>query len=288
MALTPGLQDTFKVHAEESAKLHAFRQNLLEAGLKSGSVDDSVIKTGAAVTKDVQGSLAEQAEKQAKQRADDIMFLALLDSLDAQIAENERVMGALEETMAQLSSGEINVEEAMSRSEVLDAIRDWEQRTGRKFDPENDNAAEELMVIMQDQHDQIAIDTVLRKNEFNTIAEKVPGFDKRFDVEPVDVTAEVAVIVEQGASSAKAIAQTSEVDEFVSTATDSRDDHRETILSDAGNSGLNSDKLDMFAMDKVVGLGGTAMRDFGAVSPPADTEIEPEVTPIPSIDNNFG
>ena len=154
MALTPGLQDTFKVHAEESAKLHAFRQNLLEAGLKSGSVDDSVIKTGAAVTKDVQGSLAEQAEKQAKQRADDIMFLALLDSLDAQIAENnnkiadnvERIrvldeqINVLETALEKIERGEaldLNEDGSFADEELEAAVRAFEDEYGTIFDREN-------------------------------------------------------------------------------------------------------------------------------------------------------
>lgn len=115
MALGP-LQDQFKAHAEESAKLIAFQQQLLEAGLKSGSVDDSVIKTGAAATKDVVGSVAEKAEKQAKERFSDAMFLALLQNgdLDAIVAEN--IFGN------------------MSDAEISAVVSDIETQTGKSFE----------------------------------------------------------------------------------------------------------------------------------------------------------
>ena len=67
MSLNDGNTDGFKAHVEESARLEAFRRNVIEAGLKSDSVE-GVIKTGAAATKEAQNSISAQAEKAAAQR----------------------------------------------------------------------------------------------------------------------------------------------------------------------------------------------------------------------------
>ena len=274
----------FRNAAQESAATIAFRQQAIEMGMKGDDIVAGVIKTAAAAAKEVQGSIAERAEKQAKERFDDAMFLALLDSIDAQIAENERIMSVLEETMTQLSSGEIDVHQAMSRPEVLDAIRDWEKRTGRAYDPNNDNAAEELMVIMQEKHDLVAADTILRKNEFNTIAEQVPGFDKRFDVEPTEVRIEVQSVVDKGASQSTAVMLNTEKNEITSMAQESRDEHRElqfSSITTIDNSAAEID--DLFGGDKVAELAGFAVEEFDSVRTVDTNDIEPSLSSSPKI-----
>lgn len=110
-----GIIEDYKEHAAESAKIAAFQQTALEAGMKSDSVA-GVIKTAAAAAKSAQESLHDRAERQSKQRFDDVLLLALYENgeLDSFIGEN--VFGG------------------MSDAEVLNVVASVENETGNSFE----------------------------------------------------------------------------------------------------------------------------------------------------------
>ena len=81
MSLGP-LQDEFRKHTQEAAQIVALRENAINMGLKGDALVAGVIDNSAAATKEAQGSISEMAEKQAKQQADDALFMAMVNDLN--------------------------------------------------------------------------------------------------------------------------------------------------------------------------------------------------------------
>jgi len=98
LALKDTLKNAFKAHANEASAIFDFQRAINEAGLKSESVA-GVMKTGAIMAKEAQGSLAEKAEKQAKERASDVILMALLNDLERELADVRERRMAYEEVL---------------------------------------------------------------------------------------------------------------------------------------------------------------------------------------------
>lgn len=81
MALTTGLTDEFKAIADKAAKLMAFQENLVAAGLKSDSVA-GVIDNSATASKEAQNSIHDKARQQAKNRFEDALYTAMLNNIN--------------------------------------------------------------------------------------------------------------------------------------------------------------------------------------------------------------
>lgn len=223
-----------------------------------------------------------------KSDAEDVTFLALLEdlaALEAQIAENERQMEVLRETMEELSNGDITVEEAMSREVVMDAIRDWEERTGRSFDPANDDAADLLMTIMNDQHDIIAADTVLRHQEHDRIVNQVRNdFDSNYERDPSSTTERVKETTDQGLNQSWAVTDESQVEEVLGVSDVSRDGHSEDFLREEDEAISNDSKASALKSrfgSSLESLDGAATSDFQTAA--ADTQ-KASSQPSPGLD----
>ena len=178
------LKDAFKVQAEKAAVLNSAERDRMEAGFKSGSTD-GVIKTSAAAAKDVQDSVNDKAEKAAKERASDVIFLALLDELntiDREIDFRQEQAGLLSDTLQGLQSGDIDMMDALQEEHVQRAIREWEARTGQIFDPNDENAEAQLSQIIEQQR---AIDL---------------GHVQDLQARRADVVDRIEVLHEQGAT----------------------------------------------------------------------------------------
>lgn len=192
MALNGGqisLVDSFAV-AKPDYVLHADKQTQEavkkldddQAGLKSGSIE-SIHKTSAAASKEAQGSAQEKAEEEAKQLAEDQMFLALLqqqiDALDKEIDRTNEQIKALEakidvldNAIEALRNGTASVDDLLENPEVADAVKAWEAKTGRKFDPEDDDAEEILTAIMEERVDQFGKDVAQRKQRVGELEDQ--------------------------------------------------------------------------------------------------------------------
>lgn len=105
----------YALHAEHSTAQTIKLRTHEEAGMKSDSIA-GVIKTAAAAAKSAQESRHDRAERQSKQRFDDIMLLALYENgdLDSFVAEN--VFGGMNDT------------------EIMDVVSMIESETGKSFE----------------------------------------------------------------------------------------------------------------------------------------------------------
>lgn len=215
-------------------------------------------------------SLGEQ--KKASERAKEAAFRALIDSLDARIAENRRVIDALGEIRERLATGELSVDDAMENADVRDAIRDWELRTGRKFDPNADDAAAILDVILREQQDaaarQIIADYALREQELERNVERVTDIDQLFNEDSHAALFEAQAFASERARAAATLAQSSDHDTIVSGANTERDGQTDgEILQNGATAAQEEFHINnMFGDGALSDIDGKAGHDFAAAS----------------------
>lgn len=145
-------------HAERQAEEIREERHSNESGLESGSIGDSIQKTSAAAVKDAQNSMHEKAERKAKEQADDLFFLSLLqdeiDVIDRQVGFLEDQINKLSETIDGMIDGSVRLAAALEQENVKRAIKEWESRhPGREFDADAEDAPELLLSILQEQKD---------------------------------------------------------------------------------------------------------------------------------------
>lgn len=157
---TPGTQQSEKQFVKEQTAKAVKEHDDIQHGQKSGSIE-SVHLTSAAASKEAQGSVQDKAEKQAKQRAEDMMFLSLLQARITAITKEinflEDQAEKLGRTIDGMLNGTVSFDDALEQDHVKRAIHEWESRNpGRKFDPKAENADDLLLSIMEE---QVQIDT---------------------------------------------------------------------------------------------------------------------------------
>lgn len=109
-----------------------------------------------------------EAEKEARKQA--LMALqAYLDGLQDKYDDLTDRINALVEARSDLAAG-VPLSEILDRPKIKDAIKDWEDRTGRKFDPNSPDAHATLDQILKDQHDHYRIDRDKIKNDIDELA----------------------------------------------------------------------------------------------------------------------
>jgi len=95
-----------------------------------------------------------------------------IDALGKEIDALDERIDNVEDIMQQLQDGSIDAEEAMQDPEVASAISAWEQRTGKKFDPEADNAADVLTAILGTHRDELLTERNALQDRFNGLVDK--------------------------------------------------------------------------------------------------------------------
>lgn len=95
-----------------------------------------------------------------------------IDALGDEIDALDKRIDNVEDIMQQLQDGSIDAEEAMRDPEVADAISAWEQRTGKKFDPEADNAADVLTAILGAHRDELLTERNALQDHFNDLVDR--------------------------------------------------------------------------------------------------------------------
>lgn len=278
--------------AENQAKIAAEITEDNNHAQKSDS-KTGLIKNTATASKDAGDSRDAKAEREAKQTAADILFASLLNDLNDlndKIAEYERTMDALERTIAQLNAGEIEINQAMERQEVITAIRDWEQRTGRKYDPERDGDAALLTTILGEHHSQVAADTVLHKHEAERITQRIQTeIDPNFENDPVKVRAKAAELTERY-SAADTIVHTTETEVIEVDAETVKDEFSNDESSEGQKIDEEIDEFEDFfveesALDLVDGL---AKSDFSKSASLQEAPNAPSNEPLPVMNNENG
>lgn len=85
-------------HAEQSARAHLIVDADIAAGLKSDSVA-GVIDNSATASKEAQNSAFQRAQRQAQRRYDDILFVAMINDLEAAVAAGEAELAEIEQEL---------------------------------------------------------------------------------------------------------------------------------------------------------------------------------------------
>lgn len=102
----------------------------------------------------------QKAAKEERKARDDLFYMALLqaqlDDLNRQIGDLGERISALQEARQDLANG-TPLEDLLKRERVQQAIKEWEIRNKRKFDPSAPDAKTALDTIMAD---QIKVDTI--------------------------------------------------------------------------------------------------------------------------------
>ena len=197
-------------------------------------------------------------------------------------------MEVLRETMEELANGDITVEEAMSREVVMHAIRDWKQRTGRTFNWTNDDAPDVLMTIMEDQHDVIAADTVLRRNELEQVSKQASELGARHKTDPNAANREMLELSSTRANTAHTMAQNVEIDELKAGASLGRVDVKDDALTADRETSSNADTMKgLFGDDALASMKGDLPETFAGAATPVDTQ-DAVAKPIPALTNEIG
>jgi len=140
-----------------------------------GDVEEmgGALRGANAVASALQNQKKEEKERKnsAKRRQLQVLLDELADlnaqitAIDEQIDILEGKIDVLNETMTQLQDGSMTVEEAISDPDVSDAVKDWERRTGKKFDPNDPEATDILVAILAAQVDEYGNDIAALKRE---------------------------------------------------------------------------------------------------------------------------
>lgn len=288
----------YALHADQQAEIIRIQSEHDQAGLKSGSVE-SIHLTSAAATRDAHDAKDAKAERESKQRAADMMLQALLDQiadLDAQIAAIDKQIELLEakiktlnETMEKLQDGELTVDEALSDPEVSDAIKAWEQRTGKKFDPNDPEAADILVAILGSEVDALGNDLASLKRDKGVLGarrdELQAGVDEivqmQADGAPPEAVIEKAEEISASVEGADLLGSdervTAEIEEI---ARNDLNGHRDTdaFSTEASNDEDAFDGFDLGPSDKLASASEGLAEGFKTAS------AEPMEPPVPSED----
>tara|TARA_R100000789_G_scaffold100422_2_gene110560 strand:- start:1243 stop:2229 length:987 start_codon:yes stop_codon:yes gene_type:complete len=119
--------------------------------------------------------VAEQERTKANADARMTTLLAMQDQMDGLIAQyndyGER-MAAMQEAREDLASG-TPIDDILDREKVQDAIREWEDRTNKKFDRSSADAAGQLDVILADQYNIYSFNRADIKGDIDDLAAKM-------------------------------------------------------------------------------------------------------------------
>ncbi len=281
-------------------------QELTEEGDKRGIQIQMDMGTSEGIGGGLRGfngvvAAKESLEKQKKRRERELAnqrLQALLDQLagvDAdieklqkQIDELDHKIDVLGEVMQGLSDGTISVDEALSRPEVAEAIREWERRNpGKKFDKDAENAANVLAEILAVQSGAYAeqksaleqqLDAAVEKRD--AIIGKIGEIDKDLALSLSEKRAKASEISSEGFTEAFTVAEATATEEIAQDAETHQDNHRESALDTTEDAMESNEELDsMFGEDSALEF---ASSDFGpqfanATQPPS-AEEKPETT----------
>lgn len=161
----------------------------------------------------------QKEEKERKEAAKRRQLQLLLDELAAlgekidgladQIEKYDVKIDALETAMVGISNGTLDLENALSDPHVVDAVADWEARTGKRFDPNAENAADVLVAILAVQRDEYLADRnalVERHNdlvdEYNNKARTMDEIGERYPHEKREASLQTRELAEESHLSA--------------------------------------------------------------------------------------
>ena len=252
----------FRNAAQESAATIAFRQQAIEMGMKGDDIVAGVIKTAAAAAKEVQGSIAERAEKQAKERFDDAMFLAVVGDLDAQIAAKQ---GEIDDLTEQIDAAE-ELLEIIDRDGDIDPTDPTQMRLLKLLDiPEEDwgtvtrqqitdrldalRARRDQVItdrnqLIQERHDLAALaDESLGRKKEAVNHQLDQNRDEMLAKRPAQIEAEAdwfKAEVEHLEAYAASVGLIHEIDKIIDTLADST---KMSFIKDKDFSGLAADRL---------------------------------------------
>ncbi|MEO1207189.1 MAG: hypothetical protein AAFV45_12750 [Pseudomonadota bacterium] len=236
-----------EVHAEAKNADHRRENDLNLLGQKSGSVE-SVIAGSAMASAKAQEAIHDKAEKEAKQQAEDLFFLSLLqkdiEALGREIDFLEDQARKLEVTIDAMLSGRMGLGDALEEDHVQRAIEKWEARHGRSFDPNAADAEELLLAIMEEQK-QIDRGTVVHlKQRRSELSDAVDEARIRIadGEEPQAVHAEYETRFGDVYSTHEAMTfGANEVEELAKHAWGGQDEHSDTAVDSDDDVAMNDD-----------------------------------------------
>ncbi|MGX1498580.1 hypothetical protein ACSSV1_003631 [Labrenzia sp. MBR-25] len=289
----PGAQKSDKQFAIEQAAKIAKDHDDIQHGLKSGSIE-SVHLTTAAASKEAQGSAHEKAEKEAKERADDLLLLTLMqdriDALDKEIDFLEDQIQKLTETIDGVLDGTVDLDDALQEEHVKRAIAEWESRNpGRKFDPKSEDAEELLLTIMEEQKQLDSGNVLAAKAERAELSNAVNEADQRLAAgEPIETVR------------AKLESRFSDMDGYAvqqGIAVDSSPESALTVGSRGGqdehaDKSMNTDEAVSLSDDGFAGFGSLALdtasrelnSEFKVATALPESETPPDIKPDVQFD----
>lgn len=143
--------------AEQDDKSAADVRDRDMQGQKSGATAGTIAYSATA-SRRAMDAAQDEAEKKAKQQADDLFLLGLLEqeirALTKQISFHQEQADLLGDTLDALQDGSMDMETALEQSHVKRAIAEWEKRNpGQQFDPDGENAKELLEQIIAEQQE---------------------------------------------------------------------------------------------------------------------------------------
>lgn len=224
---------------------------------------DSVTATKVQEDKQKQKEKKDRESRRLQDLLDQIAGIdAQIDGINKQIELLEEKIDALGDAMEALANGE-DTDDVMDRPHVEDAIRDWERRTGKKFDPEAENAADVLAAILGTQQDEYGNDIAALETEKGKLEDEREGLVKDIQQRDADFEARSTDIREGSRNEAAEKYDTSDNIGAVSTQEVLVADGRE-MQDDHSDNQVNSDE-DVVA--DATGFGGFGMLANDAASP---------------------
>lgn len=212
-----------------------------------------------------------------------------IDDLQNQIDVKQRQIEKLNLTISTLNDGSLDPESALEESEVKNAVRAWEERTGRKYDANADNASDILVAILAGRVDELGNEIAILETKKNILetqrtdllqqADAIQtSIDSNAPKEVIDAQISHAIQTVEGA---RIIAmELQENSEIVGVARESHDGFRDDKAEAEGS--VNQNETDFGALGGLLDMKGTAVEEFqtatnnpSTANPLPETEINP-------------
>jgi len=157
LSLVAPVQQTDAVLAKAAAVDAVVLEQETLAGLRSGAIE-GVVNKGAAAAAKAQDRVREKEKEAAKERANTVLLLALLEDIDRQIAANKekiheneqsiealnKGINALQNAINSLERGEdllLNANGSFVNADLEQAVKEFEDKYGIVIDRENPDSA---------------------------------------------------------------------------------------------------------------------------------------------------
>ena len=267
-----------KAHADELTRTNSIRQNDEKLGLASGSLE-SIARYAKNLERHNDGIRARGQQK--KDGTWDVVLLSMLDDLreiEDQMRQSAETLGRLQALRDGLASGDITIEEALNTEEGREAIRRWEERTGRKFDSTDEDALAIFLQAIKDYETEEAARFAGLRASHDAIVERVA------EIDPTAADAareEMERLTANRAADAYAGERGTDDTALDEVARGNRDHHREAAVTEANAAEAET------AFDGLLGgldgIDGVALTSFADAAGPKDEKDQVAADPSKTI-----